>query len=187
MILPALVVVLILVGVPKVSAEAPAWAVDYTRSRLSFTASQMGQPLAGEFKRFDADVHFDPAALAKSRVTVRIETASVDTGSRDRDAAAREREWFDVARFPEARLTTQEIRANGDGQYVAAATLALRDMSLPVTLPFSLTIDGDEAHATGELTMARTDYGVGQGQWAAGDVIDRDVTVHFDLIARRQR
>jgi Uncharacterized conserved protein len=185
MILPALVVVLLVIGTPKVSADAPTWAVDYTRSRLGFSGTQGGNPFEGEFKRFDADIHFDPATLATSRVVVDIDMGSVETGNPERDAAVRDRDWFAVGQFPRSRFETSRIDGLGDERYQAAATLTMRDVTKVTTLPFTLTIDGDEAHAKGELKIVRTDWGIGQGQWAAGDTVGRDVVIRFDLLARR--
>ena len=37
----------------------------------------------------------------------------------------------------------------------------IRDTSLPVTLPFDLTLDGDSAQMTGKLSLNRLDFGVG--------------------------
>lgn len=186
MILPALVVVLIIIGTPKVSAQAAAWTMDSPRSQLSFTGSQAGSAFEGEFKRFDADIHFDPANLATSRVAVGIEMASVDTGNQERDVVVRSADWFSVAQFPKARFETEAIQALGDDRYQAAAMLTIRNVTRPVTLPFTLTVEGGEAHATGTLPILRTDFGVGQGQWATGDMVGRDVIIRFDLRARRQ-
>lgn len=186
MILPAMVIVLFLMGVPKVAAEATAWSVDYTQSRLSFVGTQAGSPFEGDFTRFDADIHFDPEALMTSRVLVRIDMASVATGNQERDTVVRDRDWFDVNRYPEARFETHEIHRLGTDRYEVVATLMIRDFSQPVALPFVLHIDGAEAKADGELTIQRTDFGVGQGQWASAEMVGRDVILRFHLLARRR-
>ena len=90
-------------------ADEPRWTVDAKTSRISFTGRQMGAPSKGEFKRFSADIRFDPANLAASAVEVTIDTASADTGNRDLDAELKRPNWFEVDRFPQARFVTTVI------------------------------------------------------------------------------
>ena len=65
-------------------------------------------------------------------------------------------------------------------------TSAMRDVVKPVTLPFTLVITGSEAHMTGAVTINRTEWGVGQGQYAGGDPVATDVKISVDLIATAQ-
>ena len=50
-------------------------AVVPAQSEISFTSRQMGVPVDGKFKTFSAQVAFDPAKLAASKIAF-----SVDTG-----------------------------------------------------------------------------------------------------------
>jgi polyisoprenoid-binding protein YceI len=54
-----------------------------------------------------------------------------------------------------------------------------------VTLNFTLTIDGDRAHASGSTQLDRSAFGVGSGEWAATTEIGADVAVKFDFSANR--
>ena len=62
----------------------------------------------------------------------------------------------------------------------------MRGLTKDVTLPFTLTIAGDQAHAVGKTTLVRTDFGVGQGSWSSGDMVALDVDVDLDLVATRK-
>ena len=55
-----------------------------------------------------------------------------------------------------------------------------------MTLPFTLKIDGDTAHATGKANLVRTTWGVGQGSWASDQYVGFEVDVTVDLTAKRQ-
>ena len=173
-----------------VLASAPAWAapqwrVDAESSRLGFQATQMGGAFAGAFRRFDADIRFDPDDLASSQVVVTVHMDSVDTQMADRDAQIRGPGFFDVARYPTARFTTTGFETAGDGRYVARAELTIRDVTRPVALPFTLAIDGATATVTGQLSLGRLDYGVGQGEWRDTKTVGEGVTVTVDLRATR--
>ena len=52
------------------------------QSEVQFTARQMGVPLEGHFKKFDAQVSFDPAKLATSKIVFTVDTGSATMGSR---------------------------------------------------------------------------------------------------------
>ena len=64
-------------------------------------------------------------------------------------------------------------------------TLTIRSMSRDITLPFTLAISGRTAHMKGTAHVMRTDFGVGQGDWAAPTPVSRDVSVTIDLTATK--
>jgi len=65
-------------------------------------------------------------------------------------------------------------------------TLTIRSVRRPVTLPFTLDLTGDHAHAIGRLDLVRTDYGIGQGSWSTAQAVAFEVAVTFDLTATRR-
>ena len=81
-----------------------------------------------------------PDDLAGSRVAVTIETASVNSESKDRDDLIKAPDLFDIAQWPTARFEATEFVSNGGGAYDAKGTLTLRDQTRDVVLPFTLTI-----------------------------------------------
>ena len=61
--------------------------------------------------------------------------------------------------------------------------LTIKNITKPVTLPFTLTINGKSAHMVGTADIMRNQYSVGTGQWAAPDPVAYDVKVNIDLTA----
>lgn len=149
---------------------------------LGFSTQWSGQPLTGHFRSWDADISFGRAALDQSRVTVRIRTGSVTTGQSDPDGALPGEEWFSSAAFPTATFNTHSFRRAGQG-FEASGTLMIKGQSRPITLPFTLDINGDTAHMKGSATIDRLAYGVG---WPATDSIPAEVRIEIDLTAKRQ-
>lgn len=168
------------------AAEPPAWRTDPAASVIAVTATQMGGRFEGVFRRFETEIRFDPADLAGSRVTVTIVTGSLDTGNDQRDVAARAPEWFDVAAHPTARFEAGTFRALGGDRYAAAGTLEIKGMARPVTLPFTLSIAGDRAHAAGSLAVERADFALGTGEWMTNGVIGPTVEIRIDVRATRE-
>jgi polyisoprenoid-binding protein YceI len=162
-----------------------AWAVAKS-SKLGFTATWSGEALEGSFTRWTADILFSPDALDRSKLTVSIDTASAVTGDAQRDQSLPSGDFFDSATHPKATFTASKFRKTGEGRFIADGTLDLRGVKKPLSLPFSLKIDGDTATARGVTTLDRTVFGVGQGEWAATDQIAAKVKVSFALQAKRK-
>jgi len=159
-------------------AMAAQWAVDAATSTLSFEATQTGAAFTGQFKEFTAEIDFDPADPAAGSISATINPASFSSGASDRDGMIGGAEWFDVATFPEAKFVSTGITAGAEaGSYVAAGTLTIKGVDVPVELPFTLAIDGTHAVADGELTLDRLAFGVGTGDWEDDSVVSTAVKV----------
>lgn len=162
------------------------WTVRRTASSLSFKASWSEGPVDGRFGTWDATILFDPAALDASSVKVTIDMASARTGNADTEGALPDNDWFAVATHPSATFAATRFRHRSGDRYDAIGTLSLRGVSRPLTLPFTLKIDGDVATMTGSTTIDRTSFGVGQGEWTATTNVKAGVTISVAIKADRQ-
>ena len=167
------------------AAAPPAWAVDKAASSLGFASSMAGEGFTGAFRRWDADIRFDPANLAASSVTATIDVASVASGNADRDQALPTDTFLDAPAFPKATFVARHFSALGGGKYQADGVLTLRGISKPLSLPFTLAIEGAQAKMTGQVAINRLAFGVGQGEWKAVTTIPAAVTVSIAITARR--
>lgn len=169
------------VAAPTQVATIGNWQV--TEGTLSFAVKQMGQSVEGSFADWTAAITFNetPTDGRNGTVTVTIRTDSLSLGSVT--AKAKEAEFFDTATFPEA-IFTADITANG-ANYIATGTLTLRGATAPVTLPFTLTIKGDTARMTGETTLDRRAFTMGQ-TYADEAMVGFDVSVKVALTATRK-
>jgi cytochrome b561/polyisoprenoid-binding protein YceI len=162
-----------------------AWAVAKS-STLGFSVSWADDTIEGQFKRWTADILFSPDALDRSKLTVSIDMSSAATGDDQRDSSLPSDDFFATAAHPKATFTASKFRKTGEGKFVADGTLDLRGVKKPVSLPFSLKIDGDTATARGVTTLDRTAFGVGQGEWASTDQIGGKVKVSFAITAKKK-
>ncbi len=170
---------------PDTALKDPvAWTVAKS-STLGFSATWAGDAIEGQFKRWTADILFSPEALDRSKLTVSIDMSSAATGDDQRDASLPSGDFFDTADHPKAVFTATKFRKTGEGKFIADGTLDLRGVKKPVSLPFSLKIDGDTATARGVTTLDRTAFGVGQGEWASTDQIGGKVKVSFAITAQK--
>jgi polyisoprenoid-binding protein YceI len=165
---------------------ASSWTLDPAASKLTFVVTQAGSEVSGEFRRFDADIAFDRNDLSASKVHVVVDIVSVTTGAADRDQELPKSDWFDTAHFPKAVFDADLIEMVDDKHFVAKGSLALRDLKQAVSLPFTLDIKGDAAVMDGRLELDRNAFGVGQGAWAASDIVGRKVVVIVHVQAHRR-
>jgi polyisoprenoid-binding protein YceI len=165
---------------PAVAAD---WKVDLTKSTLGFSGTQTGSPFKGHFSRYTAQIQFDPAHPETGHAHVSIDVASAVTGDPQRDGAMPGKDWFSVTQFPTATFDASGFRSTGTDTYEATGRLTLRGVTMPETLPFTLTIKDGLAHAVGRLQLIRSAFGVGQGPWSSGQWVALEVGVDVDLVA----
>ncbi len=172
-------------ALPAAAASASVWTVDKAASRIGFRSSFGGQAVEGAFRRWDAQIQFDPKALAASRVLVTVDAASAATGDASKDEALPTADWFDTAHFPRATFAASSFKDLGGGRYQAFGTLTLRGVAKPVVLPFTLAITGAQARMTGQVALNRSVFGVGKGQFASAETVPFEVAVTVAVAARR--
>ncbi len=165
-------------------ATAPAWSqqkLDPAQSTIAFTARQMGVPLQGHFKQFDAQIAFDPAQLAASKIAFSVNTGSATLGSRETDAELPKAEWFNTARFPQATFQSSSIKSLGSGKFEVAGQLSIKGQAHNVVVPVTLVQTGATTLASGTMVLKRLAYKIGDGEWADTSLVADDVQVQFKL------
>jgi len=90
-----------------------------------------------------------------------------------------------VKAFPTAGFKVTSTRAVTANEYVADATLTIRDRMHTISLPFALSISGADAEMKGELVIDRTDFDVGTGMFAAPTVVALEVRISVHIRATR--
>lgn len=166
-------------------AAPPTWVVDKPNSKLTFSSSFSGEAFTGTFRRWDAQIVFDPKQLAASKVTATIEPSSASTGDETRDQSLPTADWFDTGKFPRATFSTTSFKSLGGNRYEAAGTLTVKGISKPVTLPFSLAITGSDAKMNGQVTLSRAAFGVGKGQFESAETVPLNVVINVALTAHK--
>lgn len=166
---------------PEDTATLPTdWQV--TSGTLEVTLARFGKPVTGRFEDWTAAITFDEpdAPGPAGTVDVVIETGSLMLG--EDTAQALGPDFLDSQTYPTA-IFVGEIERTEDGHSVFG-TLTLRDRTVPVEFPLTLSVDGDEARAAGLLRLDRRDFEVGTG--LEDDVaLGFDVEVAISLTARR--
>jgi polyisoprenoid-binding protein YceI len=190
--LPALAL-LLLTAVPAHAVDVPPtpWLVQRDLSKLSFEATQEGTAFTGEFAAFDGTIVFDPKDPQKGTAQVLIDLGSITSGNAERDKTVVGHDWFDTDTNPSATFSVDYFdKGEKEGDYVARGRLILRGIEKAIDLPFHLTITEKDgmmtAHATGEVTIKRLDFAIGEGQWADPATVGDAVVIKIDITATKR-
>jgi polyisoprenoid-binding protein YceI len=168
------------VHVAPAQAQAPAKLVP-AQSEVSFVTKQMGVPVEGKFKKFDAQINLDPKKPESGSVAFSIDTGSATLGVPESDAEMPKAIWFNVAKFPQAHFKSTAIKGLGNGKFEVTGKLDIKGNARDVVVPVQITQSGGNSTATGSFLIKRLDFKIGEAEWADTTVVANDVTVKFKL------
>ena len=151
------------------------------QSEIVFVSRQMGVPVEGRFKKFDAQIAFDPAKPATSKIAFTVDTGSASLGVPETDAELPKPVWFNVPKFPQASFQSTAVKGLGGGKFEVAGKLTIKGNSHDVLVPVQLTQSGGTTTATGTFTIKRLVYKIGEGEWSDTSMVADDVQVKFKL------
>lgn len=69
------------------------------QSEIAFVSKQMGVPVEGHFKKFDAQISFSPAKPETSKIAFTVDTGSASLGAPEVDAELPKPLWFNVPKL----------------------------------------------------------------------------------------
>lgn len=179
-LLYASVVVAPLLLIAAWSAQAQQKLVP-AQSEIGFVSRQMGVPVDGKFRKFDAQVAFDPKQPATAKIGFTIDLASASIGTAETEAELVKPDWFDTKKFPQATFTSTGVKPAGAGKFEVAGTLSIKGSSQAVVVPVTLVQSGANTTATGAFTLKRLDFKIGAGDWGDTSIVANDVQVKFKL------
>jgi polyisoprenoid-binding protein YceI len=152
------------------------------QSEVVFVTRQMGVPVDGRFKRFDAQVRFDPKRPESGSVAIDIDVASASMGIAEVDAEMPKPTWFNAAKFAQARFQSSTIRALGAGRFEVAGRLSIKGTTSDLVLPVAITQSGADSTVSGSFMLKRLEFKIGEAEWADTTVVANDVKVQFKLV-----
>ena len=151
------------------------------QSDISFVSKQMGVPVEGKFKKFEADLNFDPKKPDTSKIAFVVDLSSVDIGNAETEKELTKPGWFDSLKIPQAKFTSTSIKSLGGGKFEVAGKLAIKGNTRDVTAPISLTQAGGVTTARGEFTVKRLEFKIGDGDWNDTSLVANEVVVKVKL------
>ena len=159
---------------------APAKLVA-AQSEVGFVTKQMGVPVDGRFKKFDAQISLDPKKPETGSVVFSIDTGSASLGVPESDAEMPKAIWFNVAKFPQATFKSTAIKGLGNGKFEVSGKISIKGNTRDLVVPVQITQSGGTSTATGNFQLKRLEFKIGEAEWTDTSVVANDVTVRFKL------
>ncbi len=150
-------------------AQAADYLIDTKGAHafIQFHIKHLGYSwLVGRFNRFGGEFSYDEANPESAKVTVTIDTASIDSNHAERDKHLRDEDFLEVDKFPEARFVSTSYRDLGDGRGELAGEFTLRGVTRPITIAVTHIGAGDDPWGgyrrgfEGRTSFALADYGI---------------------------
>lgn len=164
-----------------------AWAVEYNsvdtaKSTIRFVPTLMGSKTEGSFKKFNAQIHFDPEKPAQAQARAEIPVQSFDIGMDEATEEALGPNWFDAKKFSQATFVATQVQPLGKDRFELSGNLTIKGQTKLVRFPVTLTRESaTAARLDGTLVIKRLDFGLGQGQWSGTGTVANDVSVQIRL------
>jgi polyisoprenoid-binding protein YceI len=167
------------------------YTIDTSHSRLGFTARHaMVTKVRGQFGDFTGTARIDTAEPQNSSVTLNIKTASIDTGSADRDGHLRSADFFDAETYPEMTFVSNDVSRDGN-EWTIGGDLTIKGIAKPVTIEFEETGSARDPFGNlrvgfeGSTTINRKDWGL---TWNAaletgGVLVSEKIKLDLDVSA----
>ena len=145
-------------------AGVPVFKVTPGTSNIKFDV-EASVAIAGTFKKWDATLTFTSPKVTDSVLFIKIDAASVDTGSGMKDSKLKSGDFFDVKKNPYITFKTTKVVQTGPNTFELDGDFTIRGVTRQEKLTLNLTGGKGTGHGTVTGTMAfdRKDYGMNSG------------------------
>jgi polyisoprenoid-binding protein YceI len=176
----------IVVLATALAQPAIAQTVQSAGSEIQFVSRQMGVPVEGQFKKWSAQVQFDPKTPQASKIAFTVDMGSASLGVKETDAELVKADWFHTVKFPQAQFQSTAVKATAPGRLEVTGNLTIKGATQAVTVPVTLTQSGTGAQrstvAQGQFAIKRLTFKIGEGAWSDTSMVADDVQVRFKII-----
>jgi polyisoprenoid-binding protein YceI len=154
-------------------------------SKIEFIGSKVTGSHNGSFQKFSGEVAY-AGAPEKSRVSVTIDSASINADDPKLTEHLKTPDFFDVAKFPQATFVSTEIKPGGDkgASHTVTGNLTMHGVTKSVTFPATINVTPDVATVDSTFSINRKDFGITYAG-AADNAIRDDVVLKLTIRANK--
>ena len=167
---------LALLAAPGAQAKtAPVFEINQAGSSIKFfVKASVG--VAGKFDKWDGHVTFASTNPTSGVLEIKIQAASVDTGSGLKNRKLKGSDFFDVDKYPVMLFRSKKIVQISPTQFEMDGDFTIKGVTRPEKLSFTVAGAGTgNASITGKMTFNRRHYGIN------GDIPFVKIADHVDV------
>jgi|SRR5580765_2620447 polyisoprenoid-binding protein YceI len=164
---------------PLSRAQAPVFVITPEESTIKFFVKS-SVDIEGHFDKWDATLTFTSAKLETGVLDIKIQAASVNTGSGMKDGKLKSKDFFDVQQDPLITFKSTKILRTSPTAYQVLGNFTIRGVTKTDTLMITADTEGKGiGEIRGTMAFDRKDYGV-DGRIPFVKIADRvEVTIAF--------
>ena len=151
------------------------------KSEIKFSGKQMGVAQDGKFGKFSAKANLDPKKPDASHAEITIDLSSMDLGSAEANAEVIRPDWFDTAKFPQAKFVSASVKNISGDKFEMRGKMTVKGTTKDVVVPFTMKESGGTTTAQGAIEIKRLDFKVGAGVWGDLETVANEVQIRFLL------
>jgi len=146
------------------SAQAPVFAIDVPKSKITFSV-KASVAINGTFDKWDAALKFTSPDVSDGSLQIKIQAASVNTGSGMKDGKLKGEDFFDVKKHEFITFISKKIVMTAPDKFSVEGDFTIRGVSKPETLTLSVAREGDgtSGRIVGQMAFDRKQYGMTHG------------------------
>jgi polyisoprenoid-binding protein YceI len=153
---------------------------------IKFTGSKKDGKHEGTFKKLEGTLSVNAADMAKSKLEVTIDIASISTDAEKLTAHLKSPDFFDAKRFPQAKFVSTDIKADKDAKdkYTVTGNLTMHGKTHAVTFPATSVTAGDTTTVSGEFEINRNDWDISYSKGTINDAVKLSLEVKLKAKAK---
>jgi polyisoprenoid-binding protein YceI len=144
-------------------AQVPVYEIIPVESKIKFGV-KASVPIEGVFDKWGATLTFTSTDLSTGVLEIKIQAASVDTGSGLKNGKLKGKDFFDVSQNPLITFRSTKIEQTGSTTFEVDGDFTIRGVTRPEKL--TLTVSGrgtTTGTISGTMAFDRKDYGMNSG------------------------
>jgi polyisoprenoid-binding protein YceI len=163
------------------AVQGQKYLITPENSKIEFHASKVTGSHKGAFEKFSGTIDFN-GQPEKSKVTITIDTASVTTDTPDLTKHLKTADFFDVAKYPEAKFESTEIKPGGEkgATHTVTGNLTLHGVTKSITFPATIAVTPEAITVESTFAINRKDFGINYAG-AADNLIRDDVVLTLHI------
>jgi polyisoprenoid-binding protein YceI len=144
-------------------AQVPVFEITPLTSTVKFSV-KASVTLEGNFDKWDATLTFASTDVSTGVLDIKIQAASVNTGSGMKDGKLKSKDFFDVEKDPLITFHSKKIVQTGPTTFEVQGDFTIRGVTKPETLALVVSgIGTGTGEITGTMAFDRKDYGMNSG------------------------
>jgi polyisoprenoid-binding protein YceI len=141
----------------------PVFEFNHAESAVKFNV-KASVAIAGTFDKWDASLTFTSPDLATAVLDIKIQAASVNSGSGMKDGKLKSKDFFDAEHDPLITFHSTKVTQTGPNTVDLDGDFTIRGVTKPEKLTFTVTGKGTGVgELTGTMAFDRKDYGMNKG------------------------